>query len=143
MNAFDPLEQELRELSPREATPHFKRRVVENLLEQSSSRQRLRRQPSPMLAVACGLAAATLMAIVLWWRDGEAWRAEPMTTQRLSTAPAELVVRPTVLAYRRVLSESPEKLEGLLQEQSASILPTEPAARSMYAFRRSELERFE
>jgi hypothetical protein len=139
MNAPDPLEVELSELVPRQASRDFRRRVLEELRASPPSPRQ-----SPMLPVACGLAAACLMAILLWWRGDVRGKPGQLVTQPAAVPQVEVnESRPTVLAYRHVLAGPAHQLDAVLREQSSRTLPPDPVEARLYAFRRSDVDSFE
>jgi hypothetical protein len=138
MNVFDPLETELRELRPRRASERFKGRVLDRLKERTQTTTQNR-----AIWVACGLAAACLLAVVLW-QQGPLSSRDTIVTEPSGLSPIQSVpAGPTVLAYRHALTRSPKTLETVLQRLSASTLPPNPVGATYYAFRRSDVERFD
>jgi hypothetical protein len=116
----DPLEAELAALRPREPSPELPLRIGE----------RLARPASPKTwrwAIASiGLTLAIAAAIVFWPRPPAIVEPEPPVDLPSSIFDESL---PTVWAYRHALSESPQALDAMLDEQSLRTLPAgaEPA----------------
>jgi hypothetical protein len=136
-DAPDPLEAELSALRPLEVSPGLRRRVAERLSEAPPA--------SPgrpwRLALAGGLAAACLAAIILRWAGG--WRVGTEAVVALPRpAPAAPVEDsgPTLLAYERALARSPEALDALLDKHAAVAPEAKPELVRVCAFVRSDAE---
>src|SRR5947207_3207710 len=105
----DPLEAELSALRPHEVSPGLRRRVAECLAvgqafqpDSQAGKPDLRRRRL-RLALASGLAAASLAALLLWWgsRRGE---PEPPDVRPQPLPPAVVEDSgPTLLKYQRAL----------------------------------------
>jgi hypothetical protein len=114
---LDPLEAELRNLWPREPSPDLARRVSERLA--SGPAPPVRRTWPWHLALAAGLAACLVVAVLVWrlGRHDDPPRAVHQgPSLPVAERPEPL---PTLGAYRRALDESPEALDALLDEQAA------------------------
>ncbi len=112
--APDPLEAELMALRPVEISPELRRRVSERLAE------RLAVSPPPRhvrwrIAVASGLAAACLVAALIWWKGAGTSQREPIGVRPKSAPSVDVTdAEPTLLAYQRALARSPAQLDALL-----------------------------
>jgi hypothetical protein len=133
--APDPLEAELAALRPHEPSPELCRRVAERLAD--APRVRLRRLGR--LALAGGLAAACLAAVLFGWA---ARRGEPKPVFRPQPAPPAQVADngPTLLAYERALARSPEELDALLDREAGAPQGPGPEPRPTSAFTRSDAD---
>jgi hypothetical protein len=134
--APDPLETELLALRPHEVSPELRRRVAERLAESSAARRRWRWR----IALAGGLAAAFVAAMLFPWRAGR--RDEP--------APIPVVVQPalaveakrsfpTLIEYERALARSPEELDSVLK-RGADWAPPNRELVSMFTVIRSDAQ---
>ncbi len=129
----DPLEAELSALRPREISTGLRRRVAERLADPPHVKRRIWR-----IALAAGLAAACLAAILLRWGGGRGPVSDP----------APIVIRPrpaaeddpelTLLAYELALSRSPEELDDLLARQAVCAPEPHPELARIGAFTRSD-----
>jgi hypothetical protein len=140
-DALDPLEAELSALRPHEVSPGLRRGIAEGLAEAP---------PAPPLsptaqagwgwriALAGGLAAACLAAVVFWWARGR--RVEPEQIVRPQPAPPALIEdsEPTLLEYQRALSRSSEELDALLNKHARAAPQPNPELERIGAFTRSE-----
>jgi hypothetical protein len=112
----DPLETEMSSLMPCELSAQSRLRIAERLSSldpafgdggKSSNRRRLVRQ----MAFAGGLAAACLLAIILWWLGGQPGDPRPVVGE--NPKPIEVEPGPrTLLAYHHALSLSPDDLDA-------------------------------
>lgn len=130
--APDPLEAELAALRPHEVSPELRRRVAERLADAAPGRVRR----LGWLALAGGLAAACLAAVLFgWWaRRGE---PKPMAVRPAPPAAVE-GPGPTLLAYERALARSPEELDALLDRDAEAPQGAGPEPRPTVAFTRSD-----
>ena len=133
----DPLELELAALRPHEISPELQSRIARRLANESPAISPWRR-----IALAGGLAAAGVAAVLLWWTSGRSVEPDKIAIQPQPPAqPLNSADQgPTVLAYRRALSQSPEALDALLDKHAALALPRNSEAEPFYAFTRSEVE---
>jgi uncharacterized protein YjeT (DUF2065 family) len=130
----DPLEAELSALRPHEVSPELRRRVAERLAD--APPRRLRRLG--WLALAGGLAAACLAAVLLgWWaRRGE---QKPVAVRPRPAPPAAVEgPGPTLLAYERALARSPEDLDALLDRDAGAPEHADSEFSPTAAFNRSD-----
>jgi hypothetical protein len=130
----DPLEAELSALRPHEVSPGLRQGVAQRLADVPPAR--LRRLW--WLALAGGLAAASLVGVLLWWSAGK--RVEPerfVRPQPAPRAPAE-DSGPTLLAYERALAGSPEELDALLDKGAGGAPELDPELVRIGPFTRSD-----
>ncbi|HKB35554.1 MAG TPA: hypothetical protein VKD72_03815 [Gemmataceae bacterium] len=90
------------------------------------------------IALAGGLAAACLAAVLFWWARGR--RVEPDPIVQPQPAPSALVEDsvPTLLEYQRALSRSSEELDTLLNKHARAAPQPDPELERIGAFTRSE-----
>jgi hypothetical protein len=138
MNFFDPLEAELRQLKPRDASPEFQRQIGARLDDRAHATKQNR-----VLWLACSLAAACLMAILLWRTKPEADHLTTLEPANTSFEEEPHANAPTLLAYRHALDGSTEALNDALERHSARTMPRDPTGLTVRAFRRSDLDRFD
>ena|SRR5262249_38408570 len=140
-DAPDPLEAELSALRPHEISPRLRRGIAEGLAASPAP------PPSPAaqagrgwwrIALAGGLAAACLAAVLFWWARGR--RVEPDPIVQPQPAPSALVEDsvPTLLEYQRALSRSSEELDTLLNKHARAAPQPDPELERIGAFTRSE-----
>jgi hypothetical protein len=140
--APDPLEAELSALRPQEISPELRRRVAQRLADAPPGRSPVRGGGvgwGRWLALAGGLAAACLAAILFWWAAGR--RADPDSPViQPQPAPPALAqdAEPTLLTYQRALARSPEALDALLSQQAPVAPETNPEPVRIRAFTRSD-----
>jgi hypothetical protein len=108
---FDPLEQELAGLAPREPSPELVQRIGGEL---NRSRMRIR-----SVVLVAGLIA---VVVLLMWAYRELTR--PIVVLKTwppppATAPVDYDSQPTLQAYRRAIGRSPEEFDALLDKQAA------------------------
>ena len=137
--APDPLEAELSALRPRDVSPGLRHRIAGRLADPPHAR----RWGWP-IALAAGLAAACLAAIVFRSGDGHgpAPQPEPVVVQPRPTPPAVAEEdddpEPTLVTYERALARSPEALEALLDRRAAAAPEPHPELARIGAFTRSD-----
>lgn len=132
----DPLEAELSALLPHDVSPGLRRRIAERLSEPASIK--LPRRGWQWLALNGGIAAAVLVAAVIWWGRGDD-NSQPVIVGPHNATPVELAphVRPgtpagtadwepRLLTYQRALARSPEELDVLLSREAR--FAAEPSA---------------
>ncbi len=130
--APDPLEAELSSLRPHEVSPGLRRRIAEGLADAPpAKRRRLWR-----LALAGGLAAACLAALLYQWGGGRRVEPEPIV-QPQPALPVE-DSEPTLREYQRALARSPEELDALLDKQAVAAPEPNPELGRIGAFTRSD-----
>ena len=143
-DAPDPFEAELSALRPHEVSPSLRRRVAERLAGSAPARpehRRLRRY-----ALAGGLAAAWLAAVLSWWGSGQPVERQPVVARPQPAPPVQVEdadlqdAGPTLLAYHRALARSPEELDALLNRQARAAPEANPALARIRAFTRSDAE---
>ena len=135
-DAPDPLETELSALRPREVSPELRRRVAERLAESSPTRRRWMWR----IAVAGGLAAAFVTAMLFPWRASR--RDEPAPIPVVGQSALSVEVKgtfPTLIEYERALARSPEELDSLLK-RGADWAPPNRELVSMFAVTRSDAQ---
>ena len=110
----------------RELPPHARRRIWQ-------------------IALAAGLAAACLAAILLRWGGGRGPVSDPapIVIRPRPAAPADVKAaeddpEPTLLAYELALSRSPEELDDLLARQAVGAPEPHPELTRIGAFTRSD-----
>ena len=114
--APDPLEALLTALRPHEVSSELRQRVAERLGNSSPQR----RQRSWQIALAGGLAAACLAAVLFQWEGERAVETPPIAVLPQSAPPLTAVAPGfTILAYERALARSPEDLDALLAMDGA------------------------
>jgi hypothetical protein len=132
--APDPLEAELSALRPQEVSPQLRQRVAESLADLQPAK--LRRVW--WLALVGGLAAACLAGILLW-RESRRVEPEPMVVQPPPAPPPHVEdAEPTLLAYERALSRSPEELDALLNKPAMAGPEAHPEVARIGAFNRAD-----
>jgi hypothetical protein len=135
--APDPLETELSGLRPHELSPALRRRLSERLAETRSFQFRR----FAWLALAGGVAAACLTAVLLWRGTGR--HVEPeQTILPPQPPPPALVVVPasTLLYYQIALARSPEELYGLLDKDALAGSHSNTSSIEVRAFTRSDAD---
>jgi hypothetical protein len=105
---FDPLELELQAFRPRPPSAELSRRVAADLAARSRWPRRT--------AVVGGLVAAGLLTAAFLMRSPVV-PPQPAPSRAVQLA-AGSVPPPTVQAYRRAITESPEALDQLLTRQA-------------------------
>lgn len=114
-NDFDPLEQELANLKPREPSPELRQLVGNELRRPTWARRAI------IGAVALGFSIAT--GIIVFHELG---KRPPPPPRSFTPAPPTLSVpnddesQPTLQAYRRAIGRSPEELDALLDKHAAA-----------------------
>src|SRR5262249_31048950 len=90
-------------------------------------------------ALAVGLAAACLAAVLLWWGSGRRAEPGPIVVRPRPRPPARVEdAEPTLLAYQRALARSPEALDALLHTNATAAPERNPASVRFPASTRSE-----
>src|SRR4051794_3206550 len=114
-DANEPFEEELAALRPRELSPGFRRRIARRLAVPG---------PKPSgwrwgIALTGGLAAACLAAFLFGQGGGEVVETRHAVVIP-SPVPPDPVddAMPTLRAYRRVVTRSPEELDAVLDKQA-------------------------
>jgi hypothetical protein len=131
---YDSLETELSSLRPQEVSRGLRARIAERLAEAPPATRRR----WLWLALACGLAAACLAAVLLWGRGGRPpEREQPVVPRPAPPAPVEKP-EPSLLDYQRALSRSPEELDALLNLCEQTVPEPDEGFVSIRAFRGSE-----
>jgi hypothetical protein len=138
--APDPLEAELLALRPHEVSPRLRRRVAGRLADTDRGvKSPVRGRRLLRLALAGGLAAAVLVATLLWWRIGRRVEPEPIVVRPAPTQPVQVQeAQPTLLVYQRALTRSPEDLDALLDKQAAAAQQPSPELLRIGPFTRSD-----
>ncbi|MEX2141644.1 MAG: hypothetical protein WD894_20430 [Pirellulales bacterium] len=131
---YDSLEAELGELRPCEVSPGLKWRVAECLAET----QTIRPARPWSAALAGGLAAACLAAVLLGWRNDQGFEPGPIEIQPFAPVVANGDAKPTVQVYRRALARSSNALHALLDKHAARTLPPDSERAQIRAFMRSD-----
>jgi hypothetical protein len=127
----DPLEDELSALRPHAISAALRRRVAERLIDSPPEEHRRPRWP----ALAGGLAAACLAAVIFWWRGDRSLEPKPIVVpSQISVSVDVDDSEPTLLVYHRALSRSPEVLDALLKKQGRSALAANRDPVPMRAF---------
>ena len=131
----DPLESDLSALEPYPVSHALRRRVAERLADfPHERRQRLWRS-----ALAGGLAAACLAAVILRWGVNRGIELQPIVVKPRSSPVVEIEdSEPTLLAYERALTRSPEELDALLHKHSVRARETSPDLVRIRAFARRD-----
>jgi hypothetical protein len=137
--APDPLEAELSALQPREVSPGLRRRVAKRLAEAQPPKPRHLWR----IALAGGLAAACLAAVLLRWRAGQSVEPEPIAALPQPAPPVKVNFeaddsRPMLLAYERALARSPEDLDALLIKHALVAPKPNPELARIGPFTRSD-----
>jgi len=112
-NTPDPLERELASLKPREPSPKLRRRVDAGLNDS--------RLGILIFAVMAGVfTGIVLLAFLLM--DGSTMRTSSRRAPAAPTPPVTVPDEslPTLQAYRRAISRSPEDFEALLDKHAAA-----------------------
>ena len=133
--APDPLEALLSALRPHEVSPGLRQRVAKRLGDSSPKK---RRRPW-RIALAGGLAAACLAAVLFRWRGDRGVEPGPIAVLP-QPAPPVMVVDSgfTLLAYERALARSPEDLDALLAKDAVVAPESNPELVRICAFPRSD-----
>ncbi len=145
-NEPDPIETELSALQPHAVSPELRQRIAaqidgldghrdENPFSQKrvvTIRSLSRLFNRRITFLAGSLAAACLAAVVFWWasRHGVDSQAvidgpQPIPPRAVAGVNAE-ETQPTLLAYQRALSRSPEELETLLNKHALVMPESDP-----------------
>jgi hypothetical protein len=134
--APDPLEALLSALRPREVSSGLRQRVAERL---GDSPPKKRRRPW-RIALAGGLAAACLAAVLFRWGGDRVVKPQPIAVLP-QPAPPVMVVDSgfTILAYERALARSPEDLDALLAKDAVVVPESNPELVGICAFTRSDV----
>ena len=151
----DPLEEELHSMQPRELSADVRRRIDEELAATLPPTLALPHNgggsemaPTPKvkwrealqhwaIAVAGGLAAASLLTAILLWLRSEGDQDRVPAVIVTIEAPAPMPARADLWAYRHALAESPEALDALLDRQASQ---SAGASRPIHAFAIDESE---
>jgi len=133
--APDPLEALLSALRPREVSSGLRQRVAERL---GDSPPQKHRRPW-RIALASGLAAACLAAVLFRWGGARVVKPRPIAVLP-QPAPPVMVVNSgfTLLAYQRALAHSPEDLDALLAKDAVVAPESNPELVRIGAFPRSD-----
>jgi hypothetical protein len=135
--APDPLEALLSALRPHEVSSELRQRVAMRL---GDSAPKKRRRPW-RIALAGGLAAACLAAVLFQWEGERAVETPPIAVLPRSAPPLTTVAPGfTILAYERALARSPEDLDALLTRDAAVALESNPELVRIRAFSQSNAE---
>jgi hypothetical protein len=172
-NERDPLEAELAALRPHAVSPELRQRIAERLVEKRDCRRaeepdfRKRTLTARWLslfinrrmALAGSLAAAGLVAVVVWWGGGRDVETKKIAEQPQPAPPVKVAdgegtyggvadadlpdgdvedTVPTLLAYQRALARSPEELEALLNKHALVSPVFDPQLVLIGAFTRSD-----
>ncbi len=130
----DPLEAELSALLPREVSPDLRRRIAGRLADLPPARRR----PFWRFALAGGLAASCLAAVLIRWGGGPHPGPGPIVDlPRPATAGEVGDSGPTLLTYKRALARSPEALALLLDKAAEAAPNPDPGLGPIRAFTRS------
>jgi hypothetical protein len=137
-DAPDPLEAELSALRPHEVSPGLRRGIAEGLATPPACPTTQTGRGWWRIALAGGLAAACLTAVLFWWARSR--RVEPEPIVRPQPAPPALVEdsEPTLLEYQRALARSSEELDALLNKHARAAPQPNPELERIGAFTRSE-----
>jgi hypothetical protein len=130
----DPLEAELAAVRPHQVSPELRQRIGESLAESSPTRKRR----GWWFALAGGLAAACLTAVLFWRGNGPDVAPKPVVLPPPARHAEVEDGQPTLLAYQRALSRSPEALDALLDSQAADAPEHNPESVPLGAFPRSD-----
>jgi hypothetical protein len=118
----DALELELSGLRPQAISPELKQRIAEQLAATPVVRTR---RPWRWV-LAGGLATAACIAAMLLWPDQEPDRVPPIAAVRQNQGDQIDDSRPTLQAYQRVLANSADGLDALLNRHAAATLLADP-----------------
>jgi hypothetical protein len=133
--APDSLEAFLSALRPHEVSPRLRQRVAERL---GDSPPQKRRRPW-RIALAGGLAAACLAAVLFRWGGERGIQPKPIAVQPQPASPVMVVDSGfTLVAYERALARSPEDLDALLATDGALAPEPNPELVRVSAFPRSD-----
>jgi hypothetical protein len=120
----DPLEAELAALAPQPASPELKARIEDALADEPRRRpppaKRSLARPGPVLALAAGLAAGLLVALLVQRGSRDLPAALPDEMPRPTLASAFDESLPSVWTYRRAVVGSPRELDELLDKHARS-----------------------
>jgi hypothetical protein len=135
--APDPLEALLSALRPHEVSSELRQGVAKRLADSAPKK---RRRPW-RIALAGGLAAACLAAVLFQWEGERAVKTPPIAVLP-QPAPPLTDVAPgfTILAYERALARSPEDLDALLTRDAAIALESHHELVRIRAFPQSNAE---
>lgn len=126
----DPLESELAALRPRDVSDELRQKLAQRLAG-----------PSPLptkwksrIALISALAAVVLLAIGLFWKPPP--RNNLDTNIASNDMPPVFLNHgaPTLLAYSRVLAQSPDEMETLLSKHAQASLKTQSNEVPLRAF---------
>ena len=135
--APDPLEALLSAVRPHEVSSELRQRVAKRLGNSPPQR----RQRPWQIALAGGLAAACLAAVLFQWEGKRAVETPPIAVLPQSAPPLTAVAPGfTILAYERALARSPEDLDALLTRDAAVALESDPELVRIRAFSQSNAE---
>ena len=132
--APDPLEAELSALRPHEVSPGLRRGIAQRLAEAP----RARRRWLGWLALAGGLAAACLAAVLFWWGNGRRVASRPIVVRPRPALVED--AEPTLLAYERALDRSLEELDALLDKHAGGTPQPAPELMRVGPLTRSDAE---
>jgi hypothetical protein len=132
--APDPVEALLSALRPHEVSSGLRQRVA---LRLGDSPPQKRRRPW-RIALAGGLAAACLAAVLFRWGGDRVVKPQPIAVLP-QPAPRDMVADSgfTILAYERALARSPEDLDALLAKDAAVAPESKPELVRICAFTQS------
>jgi hypothetical protein len=134
---FDPLEAELTALQPRKFSRELKSRIAEKLQADNAVPRSIVKRTMPQtvagLAIVAGLATC-VVAAAIFWRT----KPEIVVQPRPETNPPVIAAafdpsRPSVWAYHRAISASPDEIDVLLEKHATKTEPNQ-SADSMSAF---------
>lgn len=132
--AYEPLEAELRALKPLEPSPELRQRIAQHLVDLPASRPRRIR----WIALG-GVAAAILVAVVVYMRGGGAADSQPHLVHPGPAPPVPLRdSTPTLLAYERALARSPEEFDARLNQDCLVASQSNHETLRIGAFTRSD-----
>jgi len=128
--ANDPLEVELAALRPREVSDKLRQKLAKRLAGPSP----LPTKWTSRIALISALAVALLLAIGLFWKPNP--RGNVDMNVAANDWPPVLLNHgaPTLLAYSRVLAESPDEMESLLSKHAQTCLKTQSNEKPLSAF---------
>jgi hypothetical protein len=126
----DPLEAELAALRPRDVSNELRDKLAQRLAAPSL----LRTKKKSRIALIGALAAALLLAIGLFWKPQ---LRSDLDTNAAANDWTPILLNygaPTLLAYSRVLAESPDEMESLLSKHAQASLKTQSNEKPLSAF---------
>jgi hypothetical protein len=142
----DPLESELRALSPHEPSPELRERIAERLAaEAMPARSRWRPRWHCAAwggALAAGVVAACVMAAILLRREADpvAKVEVPAEVQQPLIDSAFDDALPSLWTYRRALARSAEELDALLDKHAGLARESNSQLDQVRAFARFDAE---